>query len=79
MNERIFTLEELQKCDGKNGRSAYIAYKGKGYDVSGDYLWIGGSHQDMHEAGKDLTKDMALAPHAEEMLERVKLVGMLAP
>jgi predicted heme/steroid binding protein len=77
VSERSFTLEELQDYDGKNGRAAYIAYKGKVYDVTGDYLWRDGDHQDMHEAGKDLTEDMALAPHSEEMLRRVRLVGVL--
>ena len=74
-----FTLEELKKYDGKEGRPAYIAYKGKVYDVTDDYLWIDGDHQGEHVAGKDLTEDMASAPHGEENLERVKLIGTLAP
>ncbi len=35
---RKFTREELKKYDGKNGRPAYIAYKGKVYDVSDSHL-----------------------------------------
>ncbi len=77
--ERKFTLEELKKYDGKNGRPAYIAYKGKVYDVTDDYLWVDGDHQGEHEAGKDLTEEMPMAPHGEETLERVKLVGVLVP
>ena len=75
--ERKFTLEELKQYDGRDGRPAYIAYKGKVYDVTDSFLWIDGDHQGQHAAGKDLTEDMALAPHAEETLERVKLVGVL--
>jgi predicted heme/steroid binding protein len=76
--ERKFTLEELKRYDGKEGRPAYIAYKGKVYDVTDNYLWADGDHQGEHVAGKDLTKDMASAPHGEENLERVKLIGILA-
>jgi predicted heme/steroid binding protein len=77
--QRKFTLQELKQYDGKEGRPAYIAYKGKVYDVTDNYLWIDGDHQGEHVAGKDLTQEMATAPHSEENLERVKLVGILAP
>lgn len=75
--EKKFTLEELKKYDGKDGKPAYIAYKGRVYDVSDNFLWIDGDHQGEHEAGKDLTEEMAHAPHGEETLENVKLVGVL--
>jgi len=76
-SERKFTSEELKQFDGRDGRPAYIAYKGKVYDVTESFLWINGDHQGQHEAGKDLTEEMALAPHGEETIERVKLVGVL--
>jgi len=75
--EKKFTLEELKKYDGRDGRPAYIAFKGKVYDVTDSYLWIDGDHQGQHVAGKDLTKEIDLAPHGEETLERVKLVGVV--
>jgi predicted heme/steroid binding protein len=75
--ERKFTLEELKNYDGKDGRPAYIAYKGKVYDVTDDFLWEGGDHQGEHAAGRDLTEEMALAPHGDDVVERVKLVGVL--
>jgi predicted heme/steroid binding protein len=75
--ERKFTVEELKRYDGKDGRPAYIAYKGKVYDVTEDFLWTGGDHQGEHAAGRDLTEDMALAPHGDDVVERVKLVGVL--
>jgi predicted heme/steroid binding protein len=77
--ERRFTVDELKKYDGKEGRPAYIAYKGKVYDVTDSYLWIDGDHQGEHIAGTDLTEGMARAPHGEENLERVKLIGVLVP
>jgi predicted heme/steroid binding protein len=36
-----------------------------------------GDHMGMHYAGKDLTEELELAPHREEMFKRVKLVGEL--
>ena len=75
--ERKFTLEELKQYNGKDGRPAYIAYKGKVYDVTESYLWVDGDHQGQHVAGKDLTNEMQFAPHGEETLEKVKLIGVL--
>ncbi len=75
--ERKFTLEELKQYDGREGRPAYIAYKGKVYDVTDDFLWVDGDHQGQHTAGGDLTDEMSIAPHGEETLERVKLIGVL--
>jgi predicted heme/steroid binding protein len=76
--EQEFTLEELMRYDGKDGRPAYIAYKGKVYDVTESYLWADGDHQGEHVAGRDLTDEIGNAPHGEEELERVKPVGVLA-
>ena len=77
--ERKFTLEELKQYDGKEGSPAYVAYKGKVYDVTDDFLWVDGDHQGEHAAGKDLTEQMTQAPHGEETLERVKVIGTLVP
>jgi len=76
--QKKFTLEELKQYDGKEGRPAYIAYKGKVYDVSDNYLWVDGDHQGEHAAGRDLTEQMSSAPHGEENLDRVKQIGVLA-
>lgn len=72
-----FTLEELAEYDGKEGRPAYIAYKGKVYDVSESWLWEDGDHQGLHEAGKDLTADMGDAPHEEDSILDMPVVGEL--
>jgi predicted heme/steroid binding protein len=72
-----FTAKELEECNGKNGKPACVAYKGKVYDFSQSGLWSGGEHMGMHNAGKDVTEELELAPHGEEVLERMKLVGTL--
>jgi len=76
-SEKQFTTEELKQYDGKNGKPGYIAYKGKVYDVTDDYLWVDGAHQGEHFAGTDLSDNMSQAPHMEDVLERVKAVGLL--
>lgn len=75
--ERKITKEELARNNGQNGNPAYIVYKGKVYDVSDSSFWMGGDHLGAHEAGKDLTVELDLAPHGPENLERVKIVGVL--
>ncbi len=74
---RKFTSRELEEYNGKNGKPAYIAYQGKVYDLSQSSLWGDGEHMGMHQAGKDLTEELELAPHGEEVLERAKLIGVL--
>jgi predicted heme/steroid binding protein len=71
------TLQELQQNNGKNGKPAYIAYQGKVYDVSDSSFWIDGDHIGMHDAGKDLSEELEMAPHREENFKRVKFVGDL--
>jgi predicted heme/steroid binding protein len=75
MNE--FTIQELSQYTGKDGMPAYIAYRGVVYDVTNSFLWRGGKHQVLHEAGRDLTKELEEAPHGEELFERVPSIGTL--
>lgn len=74
---RKFTLNELAEYNGKGGKPAYIALEGKVYDVSASVFWSEGDHMGAHQAGKDITNEIELAPHRKEVLERVKLVGVL--
>jgi predicted heme/steroid binding protein len=75
---RKFTIKEVEEYNGKNGKPAYVAYQGKVYDLSQSGLWRSGEHMGMHHAGKDITEELELAPHGKAVLERVKLVGVLA-
>jgi predicted heme/steroid binding protein len=72
-----FTLEELSQYNGTGGKPAYVARKGKVYDVSASSFWLDGDHFGSHQAGKDLTEELEMAPHGAETLERTKLVGVL--
>ncbi len=74
---RKITLAELAENNGQDGKPAYIAFRGKVYDVSESAFWLYGDHLGAHQAGKDLTSEMELAPHREEALEKVKEIGVL--
>jgi len=72
-----FTMEELHGFDGKEGRSAFIAYKGRVYDVTGSRFWKEGLHFRKHLAGHDLTDTLKTAPHGEEKILSMPEVGIL--
>lgn len=72
-----FTPEELRAFSGEDNAPAYIAYRGKVYDVSGSKLWKAGRHMMKHNAGRDLENEIKAAPHGPEVLDRVPQVGIL--
>ena len=76
--ERLFTIAELAQYDGKEGRPAYIAFKGKVFDASNSRLWRNGKHMAGHVAGTDLTEAFAKSPHGEDILSRLPILGTLA-
>ncbi len=73
---KAFTEEDLKEHDGRNG-IAYIAYRGKVYDVSASYHWRRGIHHAAHRAGCDLTKALEKAPHGLDLLKKFPIVGEL--
>ena len=77
MAQKKVTRQELEQNNGKNGKPAYIAYQGKVYDVTESSFWSDGEHLGMHQAGKDLTEELEMAPHREEAFQKVKLIGEL--
>lgn len=74
---REFSIEELSEFTGKNGKPAYIGYNGQIYDVTGSFHWKNGNHWVIHDAGKDLTREMKDAPHFDDLLLPFKVVGTL--
>jgi predicted heme/steroid binding protein len=75
--QRKISKDELAQNNGKEGKPAYIAFKGVVYEVSESAFWMEGDHMGAHDAGKDLTEEIELAPHREERLQKVKQVGVL--
>jgi predicted heme/steroid binding protein/uncharacterized membrane protein len=77
LGKQDLTAEELHSFDGKDGRPAFVAYKGKIYDVTKSKLWKDGSHARKHHAGLDLTDALKTAPHAEDKILSMPEVGKL--
>ena len=76
--KRIFSAKELKEFDGKDGRPAYVSYKGLVYDVSTSHLWNNGTHANRHFSGFDFTEIMENAPHNEESLLKFPVVGEIS-
>jgi predicted heme/steroid binding protein len=72
-----FTEKELAQYNGRNGKPAYVGYKGKVYDVSSSFLWKDGKHQAFHSAGVDLSAALEQAPHGDDVLKKFPIVGIL--
>lgn len=72
---RQFSEEELRQYNGQDGMPAYIAFKGKVYDVTLSEFWKEGTHFKKHFAGYDLSAAMADAPHGDEVFENYPCVG----
>lgn len=71
------TLEDLSYFDGREGKPAYVAYNGRIFDVTGSALWRDGAHMVKHAAGNDLGDALKGAPHKDDRLLAMPLVGRL--
>ncbi|MBI5560457.1 MAG: cytochrome B5 [Deltaproteobacteria bacterium] len=70
-----FTGKELKEFDGSGPtKRIYFVYKGKVYDATDNPLFIDGMHFE-HPSGCDLSDYIAEAPHGEEVLEELPVVG----
>lgn len=70
-----FTEEELKEFDGsKPGEPIYFAYNGKVYDATESPLFKDGMHFE-HFAGQNLSEYMDDAPHGDEALEDLEVIG----
>jgi predicted heme/steroid binding protein len=75
---KVFTIEELAKCNGQNGAPAYVAVDGIVYDVTNVKAWTGGKHHG-NGAGADVTDVIKKSsPHGLKVLKNLKVVGKLA-
>lgn len=76
-SEQEFTVEELAKYDGQEGRRAYIAVDGIVYDVTDVPQWDSKMHAGKFAAGKDYTEELKNAPHGAGNLDQAEKIGTL--
>ena len=76
-HQRVFTVSELAKYNGKNGTKSYISVGGIVYDVTGVSKRSGGNHYGV-TAGKVLDKEFAQC-HGNKLsiMEYAPAVGVL--
>jgi len=75
------TRQELQRHDGDQELSMWVAYSGKVYDVTDCPKWRSGLHENEHFPGQELTEELdENAPHMAEVFDHpcVKYIGDLA-
>ncbi len=74
---KTFSRQELKTYNGKDNKEIYFAYNGKVYDATNSFLWKEGKHMAMHFAGNDLTGYLDNAPHGEDLVNRLPVIGIL--
>jgi len=72
------TVRALSAFNGENSKPAYFAYKGVVYDASTSKLWRNGTHMRRHQAGMDLTDVLSQAPHGEDKILAMSVIGKLS-
>jgi len=72
-----FTIQDLPKYDGKEGRPAYVLYNSVVYDVTNSAKWKAGVHFRKHAAGQDLTNALEGAPHGDEVFAGLPVIAAL--
>ena len=77
MNQyKQFTLEELSRYNGQNGRPSYVAVNGFVYNLSLAVSWKGGMHYGL-SAGMDQTQYFSQCHGNASLLKRIPVVGVL--
>lgn len=75
--ERLFTLEELARYNGRDGNPAYVAVNGVVYDVTNNAAWGGATHFGL-ASGTDVTSQFASCHAGQPILSKLKVVGKMA-
>ena len=71
----VFSFDTLSLYDGQTDNQAYVAYRGRVYDVSD--VWSNGRHQG-YTAGTDITESIKTSIHGTRVFDQLIQVGFLA-
>jgi predicted heme/steroid binding protein len=74
--ERLFTLEELSRYNGRDGNPAYVAVNGTVYDVTSNAAWGGATHFGL-AAGTNVTSQFASCHTGQPILSKLKVIGKM--
>lgn len=74
--QRSFTPPELARYNGKDGYPAFIAVNGTVYDVTNNPTWGAASHFGLW-AGSDVTQGFYSCHAGQQVLSKLKIVGMM--
>ncbi len=74
--DRLFTLEDLSRYNGRNGNPAYVAVNGVVYDVTNNAAWDGATHFGL-TAGTGVTSQFASCHAGQPILSKLKVVGKM--
>lgn len=75
--QKVFTLEELARYNGKDGNHAYIAVGKNVYDVTNNAAWAAGTHFGS-QAGQDVSAAYVACHKGEDVLSQLPVVGIMA-
>ena len=78
--DRSYTLDELARYDGVEGRQCLVAVDGDVYLIEGFALWSMGRHTPSGgraRCGLDLSDVIDESPHGKSKLQLLKRVGFL--
>jgi len=73
VDQKVFTLEELSKYNGKDGKPSYVAVDGVVYDLT--KVFKNGTHYE-HLAGEELTEGF-YKKHVKSQITKYPVMGIL--
>lgn len=68
--DSTIALSQLALRNGQDKPEIWVAFRGLGYHITDSRLWRNGKHYE-HWAGKDLSEELADAPHTDKVFKKI--------